>query len=82
MRADVGVKTTAIRTALLLAGLSGYGLSMALFVRAGQADVNLEDVRIEHTLGRLRAIAHLVVRPHSEQRLRESLTAGGWRLRG
>ncbi len=35
MRADVGVKTTAVRTALLLAGLSGYGLSMALFVRAG-----------------------------------------------
>ncbi len=58
------------------------GQLAALFVRAGHADVNLEDVRIEHTLGRLRAIAHLVVRPHSEQRLRESLTAGGWRLRG
>lgn len=33
--AGTSVKTTAFRTALLLAGLSGYGLSMALFVRAG-----------------------------------------------
>jgi hypothetical protein len=44
--------------------------------------VNLEDVRIEHTLGRLRAIAHLVVRPDREQRLRQSLVSGGWHLRG
>ncbi|MCU0298673.1 MAG: prephenate dehydrogenase [Candidatus Nanopelagicales bacterium] len=58
------------------------GQLAALFQRAGEADVNLEDVRIEHTLGRLRAIAHLVVQPDSEQRLRESLTLGGWRLRG
>lgn len=53
-----------------------------LFHRAGEAEVNLEDVRIEHTLGRLRAIAHLAVRPDSEQRLRGSLLAGGWQLRG
>lgn len=58
------------------------GQLAALFHRAGEADVNLEDVRIEHTLGRLRAIAHLVVRPDSEERLRGSLTAGGWQLRG
>lgn len=58
------------------------GQLAALFLRAGDADVNLEDVRIEHTLGRLRAIAHLVVRPDRERRLRESLVAGGWRLRG
>ncbi len=58
------------------------GQLAALFVRAGEADVNLEDVRIEHTLGRLRAIAHLVVRPDSEQRLRRSLLDGGWQLRG
>lgn len=44
--------------------------------------MNLEDVRIEHTLGRERAIAHLVVRPDGEGPLRESLTAGGWHLRG
>jgi prephenate dehydrogenase len=58
------------------------GQLAALFHRAGEADVNLEDVRIEHTLGRLRAIAHLVVRPEAEQRLRGSLVEGGWTLRG
>lgn len=58
------------------------GQLAALFLRAGEAGVNLEDVRIEHTLGRLRAIAHLVVRPDSEAALRESLQQGGWVLRG
>lgn len=58
------------------------GQLAALFHRAGEAGVNLEDVRIEHTLGRLRAIAHLVVRPESENTLRESLMEGGWQLRG
>lgn len=58
------------------------GQLAALFHRAGEAGVNLEDVRIEHTLGRLRAIAHLVVRPASEGPLRESLMEGGWQLRG
>ncbi len=58
------------------------GQLAALFQRAGEAEVNLEDVRIEHTLGRLRAIAHLVVRPESESRLRDSLLDGGWSLRG
>lgn len=58
------------------------GQLAALFHRAGEAGVNLEDVRIEHTLGRLRAIAHLVVRPESEDQLRASLLEGGWQLRG
>lgn len=58
------------------------GQLAALFLRAGEVDVNLEDVRIEHTLGRERAIAHLVVRPESESRLRDSLVDGGWVLRG
>ena len=58
------------------------GQLAALFHRAGEAGGNLEDVRIEHTLGRLRAIAHLVVRPEAELRFRESLMEGGWQLRG
>lgn len=58
------------------------GQLAALFHGAGEADVNLEDVRIEHTLGRERAIAHLVVHPDAEVRLRDSLTEGGWQLRG
>jgi prephenate dehydrogenase len=57
------------------------GQLAAVFHRAGEAGVNLEDVRIEHTLGRLRAIAHLGVRPQAEQQLRGALTSAGWRLR-
>jgi prephenate dehydrogenase len=58
------------------------GQLAAVFHRAGEAGVNLEDVRIEHTLGRLRAIAHLGVRPQAEHQLRDALTSAGWLLRG
>lgn len=50
----------------------------ALFFAAGQAEINLEDVRIEHTVGRLMAIAHLYVLPETAAQLRAALLAGGW----
>lgn len=50
----------------------------ALFLAAGEAGINLEDVRIEHTVGRLMAIAHLYVLPQNVERLRWALLAGGW----
>lgn len=53
-----------------------------LFATAGEAGVNLEDVRIEHTVGRLRAIIELDVSPATAPRLREVLCAGGWQIRG
>ena len=53
-----------------------------LFAAAGHAGVNLEDVRIEHTVGRLRAIIELAVTPSVAPRLRAELTAGGWQIRG
>lgn len=53
-----------------------------LFAAAGEAGVNLEDVRIEHTVGRLRAIIELDVSPTMAPRLREVLAAGGWQIRG
>lgn len=53
-----------------------------LFAAAGSADVNLEDVRIEHTVGRLRAIIELDVAPANAARLRSVLSAGGWQIRG
>ncbi|MCB0916240.1 MAG: prephenate dehydrogenase [Actinobacteria bacterium] len=49
-----------------------------LFLAAGRHGVNLEDVRIEHTDGRLTAIAHLYVLPEVESSLREALAAGAW----
>jgi prephenate dehydrogenase len=53
-----------------------------LFAAAGEADVNLEDVRIEHTVGRLRAIIELDVDPASSPRLRRLLRESGWQIRG
>jgi prephenate dehydrogenase len=54
----------------------------ALFLAAGDAGVNLEDVRIEHTVGRLTAIAHLYVLPEVAPSLREVLAQSTWRLLG
>ena len=53
-----------------------------LFLAAGAAGVNLEDVRIEHTVGRMTAIAHLSVLPDSADGLRSALAAGGWHITG
>lgn len=49
-----------------------------LFLVAGDAGVNLEDVRIEHTVGRLTAIAHLYVLPDKLPALRSALQGGDW----
>jgi len=53
-----------------------------LFVAAGSAGINLEDVRIEHSVGRQRAVIELDVVPRAAQRLRETLIDGGWQIRG
>ena len=53
-----------------------------LFAAAGEAAVNIEDVRIDHALGRLVAVVELLVRPEVAQGLSDSLAAAGWRLRG
>lgn len=53
-----------------------------LFGAAGDAGVNLEDVRIEHTAGRQSAIVELAVEPGAAGGLRAALAAGGWHLRG
>ncbi len=49
-----------------------------LFLAAGEAGINLEDVSIEHTIGRLTAIAHLQVLPATGDALRGALLADGW----
>lgn len=51
-----------------------------LFLAAGGAGINLEDVRIEHTVGRLTAIAHLHVLPAAAADLRSALAHSGWRV--
>lgn len=54
----------------------------SLFVAAGGLGVNLEDVRIEHVLGRPSGLIDLSVRPQVAERLREGLTQEGFDVRG
>ncbi len=53
-----------------------------LFAAAGSAEINLEDVRIEHTVGRLQAIVELSVLPEVADRLRSIVADNGWQVRG
>ena len=49
-----------------------------LFVAAGEAGINIEDVRIEHSPGLPAGVAELSVRPEVAQRLSAALAARGW----
>ncbi len=53
----------------------------SLFVAAGELGVNLEDVRIDHVLGRPSGLIELSVRPEVSQRLREGLVSLGFDVR-
>ncbi len=46
----------------------------------GEADVNLEDLRLEHSLGQPVGLAEVAVVPAAEQRLVEALRARGWNV--
>jgi prephenate dehydrogenase len=52
-----------------------------LFRAAGEADVNIEDVSIEHSPGLPVGVAELWVRPEAASRLSGVLAAGGWPVR-
>ena len=49
-----------------------------LFAAAGDAGINIEDVRIEHSPGLPVGVAELSVRPAAAQRLAIALSAHGW----
>jgi len=53
-----------------------------LFVAAGEAQINLEDVRIEHVLGRPSGLVELSVRPEVSDSLIAALTIRGFDVRG
>lgn len=57
------------------------GALASLFAVAAQAKVNLEDVRIEHALGRPTGLVELSVSPDSAEGLIATLQAAGWSLR-
>ena len=52
-----------------------------LFTTAAEADVNIEDVGIEHSPGQPVGVAELSVRPESAGTLIAALAAGGWPVR-
>jgi len=53
-----------------------------LFAATGEAGVNIEDVRIEHSPGLPVGVAELSVRPAEAARLLAALDRGGWPVRG
>lgn len=53
-----------------------------LFVAAGELGINLEDVSIEHVLGRPSGVVDLFVHPWASAALREGLTSRGFDVRG
>jgi prephenate dehydrogenase len=52
-----------------------------LFSAAGEAGVNVEDVRIEHSPGHPTGVAEISVRPDQAAALLAAVTAGGWSAR-
>lgn len=52
-----------------------------LFGTAGEAGVNIEDVRIEHSPGHPTGVAEISVRPDQAAVLLAAVTAGGWSAR-
>jgi prephenate dehydrogenase len=52
-----------------------------LFQAAGDAGINIEDVRIEHSPGLPAGVAEIAVRPQAAGRLIEALAEGGWPVR-
>lgn len=51
-----------------------------LFVEAGAAGVNIEDLALEHSAGQPVGIARLSIQPLAARALEEALEAGGWRV--
>lgn len=57
------------------------GALARLFAAAGDAGISIDDVRIDHVLGREAAIVDLSVQPEKADALRTVLTNGGWQVR-
>jgi prephenate dehydrogenase len=51
-------------------------------VAAGEAGVNLEDVRIEHILGKPSGLVELSVKPEVAELLAQELSVRGFDMRG
>lgn len=52
----------------------------ALFNACAKAEVNIEDITLEHSPGQLTAVITLAISPEDHQRLTEFLTRDGWNV--
>ncbi len=57
------------------------GQLASIFATAGNANVNIEDVRIDHALGKQVAIVELYVENENSSKLKSALRNDGWKLR-
>ena len=57
------------------------GALARLFAAAAEANISIDDVRIDHVLGREAAIVDLSVKPEHAESLRTVLSNGGWQVR-
>jgi len=57
------------------------GQLAGIFDCAGKAEINIEDVRIDHALGRNTAIVELSIKPQSVKALESALVDAGWNVR-
>ena len=57
------------------------GQLAGIFATAGNANVNIEDVRIDHALGKQVAIIELSVLTEKVQVFKDALVTDGWKLR-
>jgi len=51
-----------------------------LLADVGAAEVNLEDLRLDHGLGQPFGLAEILVVPAAAERLRDALRREGWRV--
>ena len=58
------------------------GQLAGVLVSAAQADINVEDVRVEHLPGRPTGVIELLVRADTQARARQALAAAGWDVLG
>ncbi|WP_058233970.1 prephenate dehydrogenase [Devriesea agamarum] len=56
------------------------GKLAGLLADIGDAGINLEDLRLEHSVGQDVGLAHVSVQPSDRTSLERTLTAGGWKI--
>ena len=57
------------------------GQLAGIFNTAGKSNINIEDVRIDHSLGKQQAVIELFVQSQYENQLRSALENDGWTVR-